>query len=251
MPFLTITSADRISGVDSNFSVPMSNGPKHVKGVRLMQANFMNLLYNVTDGSGLAPANNRFSFRYGADANSVANYSVTISPGNYNWTTISAALTAAVVTATGAAITFSLNSTTGKITITVPTGGYIQVLPLDSNAGLNLMLGFSRYNPTSLSLNSVTAPRCLNLVRYQNLTVIANFVPTLSYSTVLKNRCSILGSIPISVSFGEKVSYQVQNAFPILTDNNAITDIDISVIDDLGYGVDLNTYLSLTVDIQF
>lgn len=250
MPLLTINSSDRSNGSDSNFALSLGAGLKGVRYARLMQANFMNLLYNVTDGTTLSPKNNQFSFRYGPDTSTLTTYNIFIPMGNYNWSTIKSALEAAALTATGDTINFNLNSLTNKITIVVPTGNFIGVLPLLPNQGLNLMLGFSRTSATPVLEDELTAPRCLNLTRYLNLYVIASFLPISGYCSVIGERTSVLGSIPVAAPFGSRVEYQIQNAFPIsMTDS--LYNIQISIIDDLGYPVDLNTYISLVVDLQY
>ena len=250
MPLLTISSSDRSAGSDSSFTINLSPGLRGVKYARLMQANFMNLLYNVTDGTTESPKNNSLSFRYGSTLGGITTYTIDIPMGNYNWVTMKAALESAALTATGAVITFDLNSLTQLITVNVPTNHYIQILPLLPNQGLNLMLGFSRSSATSLSQTSVTAPRCLNLSRYMNLYVIVSFLPASGYCSVIGNRTSLLGSIPLAVPFGSKIDYQIQNAFPIQM-TESLYNINVDIIDDLGYPVALNTYISLVVDVQY
>ena len=242
MGFLTISSADREYGTDSNFTYTAPSNLSNYRKIRLHSAQLYRSFYNVTDGTGTAPPNNRFSFVISSSSSGGTTYDVTIPQGNYTVSTMLGALVSAInAVVAPLTVTMALSTLTSKVTITLsdPTK-YIRVLPLGPNVGLNLMLGFSRFNPTAYSLGSVTAPRVMNLQRYLALYLNCSFVTGRSYLSVVKGKANLGGIIPISQEFGQVISYVNYLSDYLDVSSGLISQMNFRITDDFDNEIDLN-----------
>lgn len=262
MPFITISSSARATGTDSNFTVFTDVQLRGYRAVRLKQATFYRTMYNVTDNTTEAPANNQFYFTVGTDPDDPDTWTpitISVPAGNYNIASLIAVMETLINTAlsdasVSATIAITLSSVTNKLTFTLSSSGfYINIQPsylLAPNQGLNLMLGFSRYTATGFTQQAVTAPRVVNLSRYLNLYIVTNMVFGRSYaslgnssqagSTVNQGQVMpILGSIPINADFGQVIVYQeTLNDFLRIQPN--LTQLTLQLIDDMGNPISLN-----------
>jgi len=252
MPFITISSSDRDSGTDTNFSIVSTSQLRDARGVRLKQATLYRSYYNVTDGTTASAKNNQFSFSVATDTNSPTDYLISIPMGEYTDDALQAALQSAINTVLtgGLTCTVGINSLLSKFTFTLSDGTkYLRVNPLPPTQGLNLMLGFSRTNYTSWVQGTLTAPRVYNLSRYLNFYIISNLVTDSTYCSALSNHACVLGSIPITADYGGVIDFQDEETSPMRLPRS-FTKMEFRLIDDLGNGVDLNgTLINLVLEI--
>ena len=243
MPFIVLSSADRDTGSrsDTNFTITTSQTFAGFKFGRLSKFVITDTLYNVPSGA------NTFTFKVADDSSgtNVVTLPISITPGNYQISDITAALKSACDTAIAASTqtgttTWTPSTSTGKLTFGISGGKYISVVA-DNGTGLNLQLGFSRSTDFPLTLSNITAPRVYNLQKYNLLLLYTNIVVANSFNSNNSSRVSMLDMIPIAASnFGSILSYIPPNNDWIRLSETSLSSVFINVVDENGNNIDLN-----------
>jgi hypothetical protein len=247
--FITVSSYNRSSGTDDNFQMVANQTIAGFTMIRLSKLVMSNTLYNVNE-------NNKLTFSVSDDNNFLNEVILTVSvpPQNYSATSLAGALKTVMDSAIAGAgktgtVQFTFGTTTtGKTTLTISNGA-IQILP-DNGEGLNLQLGFSRFNKSNNN-DIIVSPRVYNLNKYSSLSLLCNLVKPQSFNSNTSEKIALLDTILLSgSSFGELYTYiPPNNAFTPL-DQSYINNIAVWLRDDRNKSVDLNGgFISITCEL--
>lgn len=256
MGYLVLSSTNRTSGPDSNFTINQTQQIPEFTKLRLSKGTFTNSLYNVHADVGTIQGgsnNNTFTFQVQdtGGTNNTGDLTVTITPGNYTVSTLTSALTtamnAAIVTAgRSETVTWTSSAVTSKLTLAISAN--VISVTADNGAGLNLPLGFSRTTSTSFS-SSIVAPRVYNLAVYGVLYIYCNLVAPQCFTSNLSQKTILLDIIPVSSTFGQLQEISTRNNWWLELSNFASGDIIITVTDDQGKIVNFNGgYITLEIE---
>lgn len=244
--YIYVNSYDKTNGTDTDFiSYVNISGPTLADKteVALSQLIITNSIYNVDS------SNNKFNFR--EESNGTIE-TATINPGSYSLAQLLPVLKTAMDNSSENSRTYTLTSSTitNKITISSNVGTF-SVCP-DNGEGLNLMLGFSRFNETSQSATQI-APRIYNLSRYGNLLLYCSVIEGNNYNTSSGTTDQILESIPLVESnSGDIFVYEpVDLNWRKLGQQGKINQLRFVLRDATGNTIDLNGgYMSLVLKLK-
>ena len=186
--FYIINSADRLSGSVSDFAITINPAIQKANKLELSFVTIPNTIYNISS------SNNIFYLTIGA-----TDYDIVITPGSYNTSTLSSALAAAILAATGIVFTITYNSITYKMTI-ASAGVFDLRLSLRTSSIWNA-LGFK--STTNLTgLNTYTSDSAIYLGPDPFYLLQIDLIPSRVYTTsnsyasyVISNNANPDGSI--------------------------------------------------------
>jgi len=235
--FINVNSSSRAQGQDSDFWINLSaNIPNNFSKIRLHAVQFYRSFYNVTSSESVndARSNNMLSFSVGLDLGSAVDLVCSIPQGDYDVTTLIAALQTAIndvltTESIPATVTITINNLLTKLVFSIDGGYSIKINNVYdlqdtySNIGLNLLIGFARRSDSAFG-TSITGSRSFNMNRYLVLMLQTNIISTnsASFSTVNTpfvtptptsnvDRVRMLDIIPINGGPNDLISYVNNN----------------------------------------
>jgi hypothetical protein len=191
---LLVDSADRVSGISTNFQIILNEGYR-IRKVDLVSATIPNNLYNVTN------QNNTFQFQDNAGP-----YNITIPIGIYDITTFCSEVQT-LMNAIGTQ-TYSVSYSNLTTLITISAASSFQLLLSTSTA--YQLLGFLQSNFTGSNSYTGTQTPGLNINDYLYLN-IAEFTSNQINTNSQSNRSTFI--IPNTVSSGNYITYNENSYF--------------------------------------
>lgn len=206
--FLTVNSADRLSGISSNFVVNLQERALfNVRSAKLVYAAIPNVLPNVRykDGAG-----NPSSITWKNTVTSTT-YSQTVPNGSYDINTLMTAV-AAIMNATetgGSSNTYTLtyNTVTRSVTFTGNTSNFY--IDFSASSSLYQQFGFPQA-VTSTGL-SVTGTNCVNLNGVPMIYMTIQEIGYKNKSSNTNDNCTFI--IPVDVNVGDTIIYKENTSF--------------------------------------
>lgn len=155
---------------------------------------------------------------------SSVNYTITVTPGNYNFNSLATQLIAKFL-ANGHTFTITINKQTGIITLATPATNFIlQVSSMFSVLGLLL----STHTSSSFSL---TADYPLNLLGITKIKIQSVNLNTYNLDSSNNGNSNNLGLIPVDQpSFG-LIIYENKSSSKFLLRDNLVNEIDLQLVD--------------------
>jgi len=155
---------------------------------------------------------------------SSVNYTITVSVGNYNFTSLAQQLVAGFL-ANSHIFTITINKQTGVITFATPATNFIlQVSSIFST------LGFPASNQTSTSF-SLTATYPLNLFGITKIKITSTFFNSYNYDSATRGLSNLISVIPVDQpSFG-LIVYENKSDAKYTLRTNVVDNIDIQMTD--------------------
>ena len=155
---------------------------------------------------------------------SSVNYTITVTPGNYNFNSLATQMIAKFL-ANGHTFTITINKQTGIITLATPATNFIlQVSSMFSVIGLLL----STHTSSSFSL---TADYPLNLLGITKIKIQSVNLNTYNLDSSNNGNSNNLGLIPVDQpSFG-LIIYENKSSSKFLLRDNRVDEIDLQLVD--------------------
>lgn len=155
---------------------------------------------------------------------SSVNYTITVTPGNYNFNSLATQLIAKFL-ANGHTFTITINKQTGIITLATPATNFIlQVSSMFSVLGLLL----STHTSSNFSL---TADYPLNLLGITKIKIQSVNLNTYNLDSSNNGNSNNLGLIPVDQpSFG-LIIYENKSSSKFLLRDNLVNEIDLQLVD--------------------
>lgn len=164
----------------------------------------------------------------------VSVYTITLTNGNYNSTTLVAEMQIQLIAQGLTDFTIVYSSTTGKMTISRATSFTI----LFSGSTILGVLGYSQTIDTvGLSLTGINP---LNLLGSLRVRVLSTQLSTLNIDSSIKGGISLLASIPIEAPPYGVILFDNYNKSSQELKSLDITDIDLQLVDDNGNLINFN-----------
>ena len=237
----------------NNFTVTLSVPVIKAKRLRVLSANFPNLLMPFGADDKAFRIYSGTSTGVGGTAYDI-NFSTTI-----RWNTISDFVTYfnSLLTAQSAPFTVSYTSNTNKLTITHSTANTAMFIPRWTYQNANFRLGFTSVT----GLGAAATPSVTNAFTadgFPNVFLRCNSIYVTSNISVDSNNDSNIGNIiariPITGNYGELVNYEnVHSEFsaPVFTER--IKDISIQLLDEnyQPLGLPNNAYFTIVLGVEY
>lgn len=155
---------------------------------------------------------------------SSVNYTITITPGNYNFTSLANILIAGFF-ANGHIFTITINKQTGVITFATPATNFIlQVSSIFST------LGFPASNQISTSF-SLTATYPLNLFGITKIKINSSFFNSYNYDSATNGMSNLVSIIPVDQPAFGLIIYENKSDAKYTLRTNAVDEIDLTLTD--------------------
>lgn len=257
---LTLTSADSSTGVSTQgpltfqISTPMASASE-ILAFRVKNLSCQFAAYNVTSAATDGGRQyNLDSFNIvGSVSGSVA---LTIPPGLYTDVSLSAALAATILAATGSIVTVTISSITKAITIT-RTGGVVQNFTTTASYQWT-RLGFPTVQgpvatlvaPNAYRLNMTDSWRltCPTLASIRN----SESVPTSVAGTGTVTKSSVIFTLPIAITLPWNQCYnQIPSEWYWIGGRAPFSVLEFNLIDDNDFPVVLAAQTYWSADIEF
>jgi len=160
-------------------------------------------------------------------------YTLNITNGNYNATSLITELKTKIATIPGLTATIVINKSTGKLTFTFSSS--VTVVYVTSTIGT--ILGLT----ANLTGTSITLQQPLNLLGVKKLNIKSNALQVSNFSSENLGNASILLSIPNNEAQFNMISFTNQNNLNNCILNADIVDvIDIKIVDESNNFIDFN-----------
>lgn len=160
-------------------------------------------------------------------------YTLNITNGNYNATSLITELKTKIATIPGLTATIVINKSTGKLTFTFSSS--VQLVYATST--LASILGLT----ANLTGTSITLQQPLNLLGIKKLNIKSNSLQVSNFSSENLGNASILLSIPNNEAQFNMISFTNQNSLNNCVLNADIVDvIDIQIVDETNTLLDFN-----------
>lgn len=160
-------------------------------------------------------------------------YTLNITNGNYNATSLITELKAKIATIPTLTATIVINKSTGKLTFTFSSS--VQLIYATSTIGT--ILGLT----ANLTGTSITLQQPLNLLGIKKLNIKSNALQVSNFSSENLGNASILLSIPNNEAQFNMISFTNQNNLNNCVLNADIVDvIDIQIVDETNTLIDFN-----------
>ena len=155
---------------------------------------------------------------------SSVNYTITITPGNYNFTSLASQLIAGFLS-NAHTFTITINKQTGVITFATPATNFIlQVSSIFST------LGFPASNQTSSSFTlSATYP--LNLFGITKIKINSSFFNSYNYDSATYGMSNLISVIPVDQPAFGLIIYENKSDAKYTLRTNAVDEIDLTLTD--------------------
>ena len=152
------------------------------------------------------------------------NYTITVTPGNYNFTSLANILIAGFF-ANGHIFTITINKQTGVITFATPATNFIlQVSSIFST------LGFPASNQISTSF-SLTATYPLNLFGITKIKINSSFFNSYNYDSATNGMSNLVSIIPVDQPAFGLIIYENKSDAKYTLRTNAVDEIDLTLTD--------------------
>jgi len=174
--------------------------------------------------------NNIFNYRLNA-----TNFSITIPPGNYNYSTLVSQMTT-LFTANGHTFTFSLNKNSNVLTMTCTTGTWNNI----SDSSIYFVLGFEINTTYNIIGNTITFPYLFNLLGQKKLKIYSSNISVDSYDSVNASTNNLLCTISVNQPGFNLIVYSNLDSVYGHMRNKYLSTIDIQIRDELGNLMNFN-----------
>lgn len=219
--FIQIKSDDRDSGNSSSFLLTLPRPIRDAKRLSLLNAELPVTFYTIRSGY-----NNTFHFR-----RQTSSFTASVSEGVYTITTLLTALATAMTTADpDTSVTFSVSSTTNKVTMTSNNGSSMRIITLTT---LGKQLGFTETTSLATSTTAASAYSIGDNVVFMRL---ANISSTNMMGIAAAFR------IPITQDAGYVEFYNANSSSIqyVDLDGSTLSFLQVSLIDRYGNDLSLN-----------
>jgi len=160
-------------------------------------------------------------------------YTLNITNGNYNATSLITELVSKIATIPALTATIVINKSTGKLTFTFSSS----ITLVYSTSTLASILGLT----ANLTGTSITLHQPLNLLGIKKLNIKSNALAVSNFSSENLGNASILLSIPNNEAQFNMISFNNQNTLNNCVLNADIVDIiDIQIVDETNTLIDFN-----------
>jgi len=174
--------------------------------------------------------NNIFNYRLNA-----INFSITIPPGNYNYTTLVTQMTT-LFTANGHTFIFLLNRNSSVLTMTCSTGTWNNI----SASSIYFVLGFDADTTYPIVGNTITFPYLFNLLGQKKLKIYSTNISVDSYDSVSASTNNLLCTISVNQPGFNLIVYSNLDSVYGHMRNKYLSTIDIQIRDELGNLINFN-----------
>ena len=155
---------------------------------------------------------------------SSVNYTITVIPGNYNFTSLASQFVAGFL-ANGHTFTITINKQTGVITFATPATNFIlQVSSIFST------LGFPASNQTSVSF-TLNATYPLNLFGITKIKINSSFFNSYNYDSATYGMSNLISVIPVDQPAFGLIIYENKSDAKYTLRTNAVDEIDLTLTD--------------------
>jgi len=168
-------------------------------------------------------ANNVFNYRLNS-----TNFSITITPGNYNYSTLISTMTALLLV-NGHTFTFTLNRSTNILTMTCSTGTWNEI----NSSSIYFVLGFAFNTTYTIVANTITFPNLFNLLGQKRIKIYSNNISIDSYDSVNKQTSNLLASISVNQPGFNLITFQNTDGVYSRMRNHYLSTVDIQLRDEL------------------
>ena len=231
--YLNSTNADNINNNIYNFILPnLEIADGNYIYLSVQYANIPYSFYNINT------TNNVLIYTL-----NLLNYTVTITPGNYNITQLITFLKSNM-----SGFTISYNSITNKMNFSHSTYNFVFL----STSTCQEILGFktnTNYTSTTLSIISIN---CISLIPIKCINIVSNLL-TYNINKANPNNQSILCCMPVTTQPNSIIEYKNNNNFRSNLFINQISNITIKLTDQNNNTLDLNGldfFLTIQLDIE-
>lgn len=175
--------------------------------------------------------NNIFNYQITA-----VNFSITLSPGSYNYTTLVNEMTTKFLV-NGHTFTYSLNRSSNVLTMTyTSTGTWTQLRP----SSIFYILGFDANTTYNIVANTFLYPRLFNLINPKKLKIFSTNMAIDSFDSVNNSTNNLIETLSVNVPpFGLILYNNIDSTYGHLK-TNYLSTIDIQIKNELGDFVNFN-----------
>ena len=152
------------------------------------------------------------------------NYTITVIPGNYNFTSLANILIAGFF-ANGHIFTITINKQTGIITFATPATNFILQV-----SSIFITLGFPASNQTSSGF-SLTATYPLNLFGITKIKINSSFFNSYNYDSATNGMSNLVSIIPVDQPAFGLIIYENKSDAKYTLRTNAVDEIDLTLTD--------------------
>lgn len=215
----TLNNGDFLSSVNFKFTGLLADDPDIEEiTVSVQNAQIPISFYNIN------VYNNIFNITYNATP-----YSLTLTRGNYNSTTLINEIIAKLATVAITDITIVISPITGILTFT--RAGALN-FTIDSTGTLNKVLGFAPTTTYTSVGGILVAPFPLNLLGLLKLKIASYELQTTNYDSSVDGNLNVLATIPIEAgSFGLILYDNISNTESIIK-NPTLDGFDLQILGD-------------------
>jgi len=175
--------------------------------------------------------NNQFNYRVSA-----VNYTITVTPANYNYTTLITELATQFLT-NGHTFNYSLNRNTNVLTMTYTAiGSWEQIRP----SSIFYILGFEANTTYTVSGNVFLYPKLFNVINPKKLKIFSQNLAIDSYDSVGNATNNLIETLSVNAPpFGLILYNNIDSTYGHLR-TSYLSTIDIQIRDELGNFVNFN-----------
>ena len=175
--------------------------------------------------------NNQFNYRVSA-----VNYTITVTPANYNYTTLITELATQFLT-NGHTFNYSLNRNTNVLTMTYTAiGSWEQIRP----SSIFYILGFEANTTYTVTGNVFLYPKLFNVINPKKLKIFSQNLAIDSYDSVGNATNNLIETLSVNAPpFGLILYNNIDSTYGHLR-TSYLSTIDIQIRDELGNFVNFN-----------
>lgn len=164
-------------------------------------------------------------------------FSISVTPGNYNYNTLVTELATRFLT-NGHSFAYSLNRNTNVFTMTYTSAGtWNQILPTST---IYYIFGFVENTTYTITGNTITYPLLLNLINPKRLKIYSTNLAIDSYDSIGLSTNNLIETLSVNVgSFGLILYTNIDGAYGHLR-TSYLSTIDIQIRDELNNFVNFN-----------
>jgi len=180
----------------------------------------------------LNSSNNVFNYTVSA-----VNYSITITPGNYNYNTLVSELATRFLITNNHTFTYALNRNTNVFTMTYTAGGsWTQIL----SSSCFYIFGFQENTTYNVVANTFTYPNLFNVINPKKLKIFSQNLAIDSYDSVGNATNNLIETLSVNAPpFGLIIYNNVDSTYGHLK-THYLSTIDIQIRDELGNFINFN-----------
>jgi len=175
--------------------------------------------------------NNVFNYKVNA-----TNFSITIPPGNYNFTSLVTQMTT-LFTSNGHTFLMSLNKNSNILTMTLTSGGTWNTIDPSS---IYYILGFNASTVYNIISNTITFPNLFNLLGQKKLKIYSSNISVDSFDSVNNATNNLLCTISVNQPGFNLIVYSNIDGLYGHMRNKYLSTVDIQIKDELGNFINFN-----------